>query len=107
MSRLLGRLAAILAVTAALNGCSSDPEKAKLEYLKSGDRYMAQKQYREAIVQFRRALAHADRLTPAASADLDHVSVSRPRSTSKARRLSWNASSKKRCGKTETSATRS
>jgi tetratricopeptide (TPR) repeat protein len=56
MSRLLGRLAAILAVTAALNGCSSDPEKAKLEYLKSGDRYMAEKQYREAIVQYRNAL---------------------------------------------------
>ncbi len=55
------RLARRLAVAAALGsvlcaGCSTDPERAKVEYVKSGDRYAEQKQYGEAIVQYRNAL---------------------------------------------------
>ena len=37
-------------------GCQTNPEVAKQEYLKSGDRYVADKKYFEAIVQYRNAL---------------------------------------------------
>ena len=37
-------------------GCSKDPEFAKQEYLKSGDRYAAEKKLREAVVQYRNAI---------------------------------------------------
>jgi tetratricopeptide (TPR) repeat protein len=40
----------------AVAGCSKDPERAKREYLKSGNRYYSQKKYAEAIVQYRSAL---------------------------------------------------
>jgi tetratricopeptide (TPR) repeat protein len=40
----------------AMGGCHSNPEVAKQEYLKSGDRYVEQKKYSEAIVQYRNAL---------------------------------------------------
>ena len=36
-------------------GCSN-PEYAKQEYLKSGDRYAADKKYSEAVVQYRNAI---------------------------------------------------
>src|SRR4051812_48677212 len=45
-------VAALLAAAA----CSKNPEAAKQEYLKSGDRFMEQKKYREAIVQYRNAI---------------------------------------------------
>lgn len=41
---------------ALVAGCSTDPERAKQEYLASGDRYVEQKKYHEAIVQYRNAL---------------------------------------------------
>ena len=37
-------------------GCQANPDVAKQEYLKSGDRYVAEKKYSEAIVQYRNAL---------------------------------------------------
>jgi putative PEP-CTERM system TPR-repeat lipoprotein len=37
-------------------GCANNPERAKAEYLKSGDRYFAEKRYQEAIVQYRNAI---------------------------------------------------
>ena len=40
----------------SLVACSADPERAKQEYLASGDRYIQQKKYSEAIVQYRNAL---------------------------------------------------
>jgi tetratricopeptide (TPR) repeat protein len=44
---------AILFVTA---GCSRDPEVAKREYVRSGDAYVAKKQYSEAVVEYRNAI---------------------------------------------------
>ena len=38
------------------SACSKDPEFAKQEYLKSGDRFAAEKKYREAVVQYRNAI---------------------------------------------------
>src|SRR5436189_6346528 len=43
-------------LAAAVSGCTNDPEYAKAEYLKSGNRYFEQKKYTEAIVQYRNAL---------------------------------------------------
>jgi tetratricopeptide (TPR) repeat protein len=40
----------------ALPGCSKDPQVAKREYVQSGDGYLAQKKYREAIVEYRNAI---------------------------------------------------
>jgi tetratricopeptide (TPR) repeat protein len=45
----------VLAVLVSV-GCGSDPERAKLEYLASGDRYVGEKRYNEAILQYRNAL---------------------------------------------------
>ena len=47
---LLGALALLVA------SCSTDPEQAKREYVESGDRFVAEKKYAEAIVQYRNAL---------------------------------------------------
>jgi tetratricopeptide (TPR) repeat protein len=41
---------------ATLAACSHDPERARIEYLKSGDNYFNQKKYAEAVVQYRNAL---------------------------------------------------
>jgi len=46
----------IALVTTGVVACSADPERAKQEYLASGDRYVEQKKYNEAIVQYRNAL---------------------------------------------------
>lgn len=59
MTRKNRRLAAgwttgVLAL--ALVSCSTDPEIAKREYVKSGDRYVERHKYREAVVQYRNAL---------------------------------------------------
>jgi putative PEP-CTERM system TPR-repeat lipoprotein len=51
---MLRGLGLVLALAAF--GCQTDPNVAKQEYLKSGDRYVAEKKYAEAIVQYRRAL---------------------------------------------------
>ena len=39
-----------------LGACSTDPEVAKREYLRSGDEYAAQKKFREAIIEYRNAV---------------------------------------------------
>ena len=46
----------LLTATIVLPACSKDPQVAKMEYLRSGDEYAAQKKYPEAIVQYRNAL---------------------------------------------------
>jgi tetratricopeptide (TPR) repeat protein len=57
MTRLVRAVSACLLVLPLLaGGCSQDPEYAKREYVKSGDRYYEQKKYKEAIVQYRNAL---------------------------------------------------
>jgi len=50
------RFLAIALVTLMAMGCSNDPERAKAEYLKSGDSYFQQKKYADAAVQYRNAL---------------------------------------------------
>ena len=40
----------------AVAGCSQDPDVAKQEYMKEGDRFFEQKRYNDAIVQYRNAL---------------------------------------------------
>jgi len=54
-SRLLTVLIATLGLTAV--SCAGDPQKLKQQYLKSGDSYVAQKKYSEAIVEYRNAVA--------------------------------------------------
>ena len=51
------RLLAIAFVAVLSLSCSRDPEIAKREYLASGDQFLSQKQVKEAIVQYRNALA--------------------------------------------------
>lgn len=53
------------ALALGIPACSSDPEYAKQEYLKSGDRYFDQKKYSEAIVQYRNALQQDAKFGPA------------------------------------------
>jgi tetratricopeptide (TPR) repeat protein len=47
---------ALLACSVLLSGCSKDPEVAKREYLGSGDAYVEQKKYAEAVVEYRNAI---------------------------------------------------
>ena len=47
---------AVVAMVVAVTSCSRDPEAAKREYVKSGDRFAEQQQFQEAIVQYRNAL---------------------------------------------------
>jgi tetratricopeptide (TPR) repeat protein len=49
-------VAALLACSVLLSGCSKDPEVAKREYLSSGDAYVAEKKYAEAVVEYRNAI---------------------------------------------------
>ncbi|MCU1384008.1 MAG: tetratricopeptide repeat protein [Acidobacteria bacterium] len=51
----LTALCALLAVLAA--SCSRDPQKLKVQYVQSGDQYLAKKDVAEAIVQYRKAVA--------------------------------------------------
>ena len=51
-----GSLFLIAALTASLAGCSTDPESRKRAYFESAERYVAAKQYDEAIVEYRNAL---------------------------------------------------
>src|SRR5688572_22477195 len=48
-------LAAVLALS-FVTGCSKDPEVAKREYATSGDAYVAQGKYAEAVVEYRNAV---------------------------------------------------
>jgi putative PEP-CTERM system TPR-repeat lipoprotein len=52
-TRLLG-LCLVLMLSSF--GCTKNPDVAKQEYMKSGDRYVEEKKYAEAIVQYRNAL---------------------------------------------------
>jgi tetratricopeptide (TPR) repeat protein len=40
----------------AATGCSKDPEVAKREYLQSGNRYVSEKKFNEAVVEYRNAI---------------------------------------------------
>jgi tetratricopeptide (TPR) repeat protein len=64
LSILAFAAAAVLLTTAA---CSKDPEVAKREYVRSGDTYVAKKQYREAIVEYRNAVQQDPRFGEARS----------------------------------------
>ena len=48
--------AILLIATAMLGGCAKDPQKAKGKYLAGGEKYMKQKQYGDAAVEFRNAI---------------------------------------------------
>jgi len=51
-------VAVSIAVTALIaSSCSEDPQAARARFVASGDRYMSQKNYSEAIVQYRNAVA--------------------------------------------------
>ena len=57
ISGVARRCLAIVALSAlAASACSHDPERAKVEYLQSGNRFLEQKKYPEAAVQYRNAL---------------------------------------------------
>ena len=57
MSRSLKFSVALLALLlGGAAACSRDPEQAKRAYMESGNRYFQQKQYREAIVEYRNVL---------------------------------------------------
>jgi tetratricopeptide (TPR) repeat protein len=48
--------ALVLTLLVAAAGCSRDPDIAKREYVRSGDRYVEQQKFREAIVEYRNAV---------------------------------------------------
>jgi hypothetical protein len=57
--RTIARYAALAAAAVSLTaaaGCSKDPEVAKREYLESGDRYVAEKKFSEAAIEYRNAI---------------------------------------------------
>ena len=47
----------VAALALVLAGCSRNPEVAKHKYLDSGMKYMDQKQYEAATIQFKKAIA--------------------------------------------------
>src|SRR5690242_11629213 len=47
---------AVLGTLLLAVGCGRDPEVAKREFVKSGDAFVAQKKYPEAIIQYRNAV---------------------------------------------------
>jgi len=49
-------VATLLVAAAVCAACSTDPQKAKVAYMRSGDAYAAKQQYREAIIQYRTAI---------------------------------------------------
>ncbi len=46
----------LLFCSLAAAGCSKDPEVAKREYVRSGDAYVAEKKYKEAVIEYRNAV---------------------------------------------------
>lgn len=54
-SRTLAAMALAVALVGAAS-CSKDPQKAKLEYMASGDRYVQQNKLQEAVVEYRNAI---------------------------------------------------
>src|SRR5438309_1540438 len=51
-----GWVVCVLAVLVAVTGCARSPEAQKARYLDRGDKYFAQGQYREAIIEYRNVL---------------------------------------------------
>lgn len=51
-------IAVFLVLCVGATGCSKDPETLRKEYIASGDRYMAQKQYKQAVVEYGNAVQH-------------------------------------------------
>jgi tetratricopeptide (TPR) repeat protein len=49
-------LVALLSATVAFSACSKDPQKVKADAVASGDKYVAAKQYDQAVVEYKRAL---------------------------------------------------
>jgi len=49
-------ISVLLLAAVTLTACSRDPETAKREFLASGDKYLADKKYTEAILQYRNAI---------------------------------------------------
>src|SRR5262245_4481425 len=47
----------ILVLASLVASCRQDPRKLKERYLASGDQYVSQKNYREAVIQYRNAVA--------------------------------------------------
>src|SRR5262245_4541951 len=56
MSRKLTARLFVLTVTLAFVGCGKDPEVGKREYLKSGQQYVSNGKYKEAVIEFRNAV---------------------------------------------------
>src|SRR5262245_11456186 len=54
-------LAAVFTVIVLCAGCGKDPEVAAREYIKSGDGYVAQGKYPEAVVQYANAVQQTPR----------------------------------------------
>jgi tetratricopeptide (TPR) repeat protein len=55
-TRVSQQLAAYALAAALFTGCSTDPNKRKLSYLKDGQAYVKSGKYQEAVIQFRSAL---------------------------------------------------
>ena len=53
-----GWVAAAIAAALFASSCSEDPQKAKLRFVASGDRLVAAKNYPDAIIQYRNAVAN-------------------------------------------------
>lgn len=63
-SRQSGLLVVLLIGVSLFAACSRDPEKVRQEHVRAGDEYIAQKKYREAIVEFRVAIQAVPRSGP-------------------------------------------
>jgi len=55
--RIRSTAALLTFLALATASCSADPQKLKRQFVESGDKYVAQKNYAEAIVQYRNAVA--------------------------------------------------
>jgi len=56
MMRRRSVISVLVLAAVTLTACSRDPETAKREFLASGDKYLADKKYTEAILQYRNAI---------------------------------------------------
>ena len=56
MRRVCITVLAAIAIAMTAAACSKDPQKAKVEYFESGNRYFDQKKYQEAVVEYRNAI---------------------------------------------------
>jgi len=56
MRRVCVTVLAVIALAMTAAACSKDPQKAKVEYFESGNRYFDQKKYQEAVVEYRNAI---------------------------------------------------